>query len=732
MFSALGFKSLNNAFNLWGFVGVPLRDKRYKCAITYGAWAWLSFSAVSQACAQDVAHKHAEPEIVVTGSTPPVVQKDDRTVYNLDANLQATSGSVADVLATLPSVSVDANGGVKLHGDGVLVLVNGRPSPAMRGGNLGAALQSMSGSTIARIEVITSPGPEYRSSAATVINIITKKPSASASKADLSANLGTPHKRRNASFDGSIGAGKWTFGGTLSYREDIRADLIDVDLRTFDIGGTQVARLIEHRSTFFPYRNLTGGLSADYALSDRTKVSVSAEGALRYRPRRYSSTTLISRLAGDPGTTFQTHDIAEQHYNYYTLTGEFSHARLLTDDKLSIKASYQNPITDRVSSDVTAYDGDAPSRLMQSWLQDGKVYTTALDYQANLSSSLELKAGAEIENSRDVIKFSQSTLLSSENIGLAVASLTGIREHYLAAYAELKKEIGHWSIRSGMRFEDVDRNIRQVDAGSSVTNGSTSWSPSAVVSSHLGINDSIAFAYNRRVNRPDVDQLAPVRLVVNTVTNVGNPALKPENIDKYSAKYEHNFNIVDFVAEAYFKTSRDEIVDLLKLSDPTQPYLTSTFQNASKGRNFGVDTSLNMRLSKKVKIDVGADVFHEINSIIIDRYIYDLQRNSFIIKGDLTWNFKSKGKVQIGSQLYSRSLSSNGVSDAYSSINLSASYDILPRSELVANFTNIFGQINNGDTITSNTFVRRTALIVPGQIFFIGLKYKFGLSSGDK
>ncbi|MDZ5646383.1 Plug domain-containing protein [Nitrospirillum sp. BR 11828] len=105
----------------------------------------------------------AQTEITVTATPPEATRLDDRTVYDLANNLQAKGGgSVADILTTLPSVSVDPAGKVSVHGATVTVMVDGKPSPALRGMPLATALQSMPANTIAKIEVITDPGPEFR------------------------------------------------------------------------------------------------------------------------------------------------------------------------------------------------------------------------------------------------------------------------------------------------------------------------------------------------------------------------------------------------------------------------------------------------------------------------------------------------------------------------------------------------------------------------------------------
>ncbi|MEI2598328.1 hypothetical protein V8940_19330, partial [Acinetobacter pittii] len=80
----------------------------------------------------------APATIVVTAERPKVQTLVDRTVYNVTSDLQATTGSAADVLNNIPSVGVDADGVVSVRGDtNVTVLVDGKPSAQFAGASGG-------------------------------------------------------------------------------------------------------------------------------------------------------------------------------------------------------------------------------------------------------------------------------------------------------------------------------------------------------------------------------------------------------------------------------------------------------------------------------------------------------------------------------------------------------------------------------------------------------------------
>jgi outer membrane receptor for ferrienterochelin and colicin len=70
--------------------------------------------------------------IVVTAHKLAVETLIDRKVYSVTDDVQASFGTLSDVLSAIPSVDVDPDGNVSLRGDSnVLILIDGKPSTAL-------------------------------------------------------------------------------------------------------------------------------------------------------------------------------------------------------------------------------------------------------------------------------------------------------------------------------------------------------------------------------------------------------------------------------------------------------------------------------------------------------------------------------------------------------------------------------------------------------------------------
>src|SRR3546814_8825604 len=70
-------------------------------------------------------------EVIVSGTRASVLNKIDKQVYKADQFESATGGTAVDVLRNMPSVNVNAQGGISVRGSaGFQVLINGKPVQA--------------------------------------------------------------------------------------------------------------------------------------------------------------------------------------------------------------------------------------------------------------------------------------------------------------------------------------------------------------------------------------------------------------------------------------------------------------------------------------------------------------------------------------------------------------------------------------------------------------------------
>jgi iron complex outermembrane receptor protein len=112
-------------------------------------------------------------EVSITAQRSYVEVKPGKIILNVQGSIAATGNSAFGILRQAPDVHEDNQGNLSIIGrQSALVTIDGR-AINLTGENLMTFLESMPGSTIQRIELITNPSAKYE--AASIINIITKK-----------------------------------------------------------------------------------------------------------------------------------------------------------------------------------------------------------------------------------------------------------------------------------------------------------------------------------------------------------------------------------------------------------------------------------------------------------------------------------------------------------------------------------------------------------------------------
>ena len=155
---------------------------------------------------------------------------DDRLSYNVQADPEASTSTVLDMLRKVPLVSVDGEDNVRVNGGGSFkIYKNGHPDPALSS-NPREVLRAMPASTIKRIEVITEPGARYDAEGATaILNIVTvESVRIEGVNGTVSASINT-FGSPNASAYVAARAGKFTLGATGFYQKQAHCQFAGED-----------------------------------------------------------------------------------------------------------------------------------------------------------------------------------------------------------------------------------------------------------------------------------------------------------------------------------------------------------------------------------------------------------------------------------------------------------------------------------------------------------------------
>ena len=99
--------------------------------------------------------------VTVTAAKPMVKMEADKMTYDVQADADANSSTVLDMLRKVPMVTVDGQDNITVNGSSAFkIYVDGKPNP-MISQNPSQVFKMMPAAAVQKIEVITNPGARY-------------------------------------------------------------------------------------------------------------------------------------------------------------------------------------------------------------------------------------------------------------------------------------------------------------------------------------------------------------------------------------------------------------------------------------------------------------------------------------------------------------------------------------------------------------------------------------------
>jgi iron complex outermembrane recepter protein len=230
-------------------------------------------------------------EIQVTGEKASTYHKIDRQVYDAGQFQSATGGTATDVLRNIPSVAINAEGGISVRGSsGFTILLNGKPvqsDPTL-------ILNQLPANAVEDIEIVTAPSAKYDPEGkAGIINIITKKGATDGLYMQVNAKAGLPSiedydnaepaSRYGADFTLNYKKGKWDLSAGASYlRNDIAGRRVgDV----FTIINDSLTRFPSEGERSFDERAYTARATLGFTPNEQNNFSLGFYAGKRSKDR---------------------------------------------------------------------------------------------------------------------------------------------------------------------------------------------------------------------------------------------------------------------------------------------------------------------------------------------------------------------------------------------------------------------------------------------------------------
>src|SRR5690606_35068830 len=193
--------------------------------------------------------------------------------------------------------------------------------------------------------------------------------------------------------------------------------------------------------------------------------------------------------------------------------------------------------------------------------------TLNLDYTNPITEAIKIELGVEARLQNTDNEYAATTNLIDDS------KFFYNRDIY-SAYATFGHKINKWSYQAGLRAESYN-----VDAAFSNENTPEipykdelfTLYPSAFVSYSLTEKSTLQLSYSRRVDRPNLGQINPIReFSTPTLTSVGNQNLKPQFTNSMELNYTFQFDKGNINTGVFYRMIQNEINRSIDI-DPLDP-----------------------------------------------------------------------------------------------------------------------------------------------------------------
>lgn len=515
-----------------------------------------SYSAAFEVKSSNV-HIHNEPifveesshqleDVNVVAKKPLYELKIDRMVVNVENSVTSTGNTALEVLEKSPGVIVDRqNYGLSLSGkSGVMVMINGKQNRMP----VSAAVQmldAMSADNVKRIELITTPPAKYDAEGdAGIINIVLKKNDAFGTNGSFTLGAGYGEKEK---FNGNLNlnhhAEKINYFGLYSASYNNTYQEIFTNRKINQSGSILETDAKSYRDPQIIFQNARMGF--DYTMSSKTVLGVLFSGYIRDWQNNAINEIYYSRdeeifALSEMKTVGLNKSI--QGMGNVNLRHSFKEEEILDFNFDYLHHSINNPSYYKVENIDLEGIPESGEEIDVTKETPINIYVGMIDYSNQISPKVKFEVGAKSTFSYFLNDVSVSYLNSGIwEIDEDLTNNYWLNENISALYSSFSFKLDeNTSLVAGLRYEYLNSVLSSETEEGIVDLHYGKLFPTFYLSRKLNKNNTVQFAYSRRIDRPTFNQLAPFVLILTPETFVkGNVNLVPAISGIVKADYQY-------------------------------------------------------------------------------------------------------------------------------------------------------------------------------------------------
>jgi outer membrane cobalamin receptor len=656
-------------------------------------------------------------------------------IMNADVALTQQGGTATDVLRNMPTVAVDADGGVTIRGKAPMILINGRNSGLTN-------LESIPAESIESIEIINNPGAQYDAdSEAGIINIKLKKSDLDNLNVALVLGGGVgAHGRFNGSALVNYKNDRWNIGVGLDSRYAGRQRFVNGDRINTNIPSEYYLTQRRSDERIDQAHNLR--ITAEFTPDERNSFAIELLGALSGQDNDETLINTIQAVTRDLKAKYSRRSLEIARDWVVEAACTYTHTFATKGQKLSLGLSTAINL-DRENTDITNQNLDASTNAIGSpFLQrtynyvNFAVSTFRADYTQPLGEGMLLELGYKgiIRNvSTDFRSFNR---VGTEYVVLPLQSnVFNFFEQIHSAYAQYSLTVGevsaaHWKLTAGVRGEYGTNAGNTGDGAVSFTNVYPNLFPSANIIFYPASSEFWKLNYGRRINRPT--QLNPFTDITDSLNqSSGNPRLQPEFIDAFELGYSREWEAVSLSASTFYRYATNTIRGFTQLR--SDGVAVSRPENIGTATTYGMETVLTAYPAKFWTLNGSFSLFQQILDASNLQAGAGNRLLTWYAKAVSTCELWDGASFQVIGNYYAPTAVPQGSRVAQYNVDIALQQKVLEgKGRVRFVVTDVFNTLNSGLVIAGDGFTLSRIGKVDTRAILLTFAYTFGATFKEK
>ncbi|MFC5477996.1 TonB-dependent receptor domain-containing protein [Massilia suwonensis] len=676
----------------------------------------------------------ADSPATVTVTTKRNANRIDRQVYDVKADPASSNDTVADTLNKVPSVAVDADGGITLRGkSNVQVYIDGKPSAMMQGDNRAAAINALPAADLESVEVINNPGAQFgnEGGGGPILNLVMRRERTPGGFASVNANAGT-EGRFNVNSFGSYTTGRMSVQGGVFGRRDKRESSGETVRERIDpvSGGVARSTSASNSDTENNTVGMTGNFSYNLGEKDVIAASVMASGtdSDTVSSERYQGTN----AAGIAESDYLRQATRDGRNRNYSLSTRFDHKGDTQGENFKMDLRVSGATNEGDLRNATGYTVRPVTAQGALTRQNNETENRIVDFTGDYELPVEngmFRTGYKLARTSSVfdnayLDIDEATLAERLNTGRT--NRFELDETTAALYASYQWRINSdWSVQGGLRAEYTDVDMFQATTNIRAGNSYLDAIPSAFVTYGLSDDTTLRLNYAHRIRRPGAGDLNPF-VVYRDEFNVssGNPDLRPSDSDSLELGVETKLGKVDTTVRLYARRDTDLINERRVFL--ANNVLLTTKENAGSSNSGGLEFTFGGKVTDKLSINASGNLAYSEQDVLGSASEDKRTATSLSGRARIGYQYDRNNTFQLMLNAQGKTLFGEGYRQPTRTADFTYRHNLTPALSLVLNVNDLFDS-SKIETVTETDLLREYSIRRNnGRTFTVGLSYRFG------